>query len=173
MADRAFGKKTPSVAFDAPETLPTRSRLAPWLMVVVVFVLCAAGLYTFYHFEMQRPENVAARRDREESLEYWQLDHYYVCNLLLRASSFDPKVPDRAKSRVEEAVRKYDTECESLNFEKAMWLRRLSIKVKYNFTSAPGRYWNNEVLLFPEGWRLGDEKSPARMQAILEQHRKR
>ena len=142
-------------------------------MVAAVFVLCAGGLYTYDHFEMQRPENVATRHDREESLQYWQLDHYYVCNQLLRASSFDPKVPNRAKSLVEEAVKQFDTECESLNFEKAMWLRRLGIRLKYNFTSAPGRYWNNEVFLFPEGWRGGDEKNLARMRAILDQHVKR
>jgi hypothetical protein len=173
MADRAFGKKNPSAAFHAPATPLTRSGFVSWLMVAVVFVLCAGGLVTFYYFETQRPENVAARRDKEEALAYWQLDHYYVCNQLLHASSFDPKVPDRAKARVEEAVRRYDTECESLNFEKAMWLRRLSIRLKYNFTSARGRYWNNEVFLFPEGWRVGDEKSPARMQAILDHHLKR
>jgi hypothetical protein len=173
MADRAFGKKTPGAAFHESGPPSIRSGLAPWLMVAAVFVLCAGGLYTFYHFEMQRPENVAVRHDREESLAFWQLDHYYVCNQLLRASSFDPKVPNRAKSLVDEAVKQFDTECESLNFEKAMWLRRLGIRLKYDFTSMPGRYWNNEVFLFPEGWRVGDEKNPARMRAILDQHVKR
>ena len=64
MAERTFGKRSASARFHTQRTPSVRSASFEWLWVLVVFVACAGGLYWFYLYEMQRPEQIAAQAEQ-------------------------------------------------------------------------------------------------------------